>query len=480
MRLPKGLVLACAAAALAIAPSRCAGQWLPLPVEEIESPERLDEEDSATTSWLIRAKIRDGALALHRAEGSLGWRGFDLGLSVGGPVPELRTSTLLARWERPGLDLTGGRVAARASGSLFAEAIGLTNRAGRVPVAHAELPTLEAPAGVSSPQVEGGAFRLVSPWGSGAGSGARSFLPALWGLAGCGTEDGAQIAAAGLVATAPSGSARFGVSVGSRDGVTAIAAAAERTGGGMALAAEGAVRRGSGAALLSLEASRSALRLSGRWRYRSTDTRPVSSELTAATGTRHASARIRMSGTPSGSYGAAERVELESRYASRDGPSLALRMGRVSTSGFSELSGARLRRERYAVLDATIARVEGRTLSLVASRRARQTDQGDRVGSTLGGRLELALRRRARLMVLVEAVRADLAGGAAWGTGLYAGGSTALRTRTRSGVFSSARGSLRIGRWEIGGVFENREDERGRNVAAAMVSLERLPRRRAH
>ena len=490
MTRPLVLVVACGAVCFALAPRECDGQpaagtdsmsasdspaaapapvpALPLPVDEIESPERLEEGGGPATSWLLRANVRDGALALRRAEGAIAWRSYGLGLSVAGPVPGARTSTLMARREGPRLELIGGRVAARANGSLFAEAIGLSRRAGRVPVAHAELPTLEAPAGVSSPQVEGAAFRM--------GSRPGWIVPAVWGLVGQDAEDGAKIAAAGLVATARSGSTRGGVSVGSRGGIVALAAAAERTGGGVAVAAEAALRRRASAALLSVETARSALRLGGRWRYRSTDTRPVSSELTAAMGARNASARIRVSGNPSGLYGAAERVEVESRFARRDGASVALRLGRVQTSGFPQGSGATFRRERYATLDATIARTEGRTLSLIASRRARQTDQGDRVGATLGGRLEIAWRHRARLMVLVEAARADPGGGATWGTGLYAGGSTALRTRTRSGVFSSTRGSLRLGRWEIGGVFASREDEYGRNEATGTLSLERLPR----
>ncbi|HYR68428.1 MAG TPA: hypothetical protein VER77_00975, partial [Candidatus Dormibacteraeota bacterium] len=111
-------------------------------------------------------------------------------------------------------------------------------------------------------------------------------------------------------------------------------------------------------------------------------------------------------------------------------------------------------------------------LSLLATRRERETAEGVRLGTSLGGRVDLTWRRRGRLEVFVEAARADR-GGAAWGSGLFAGGSTALRSRTRSGVAASARGALRLGRWQLGGLVEGREDERGRQASAATIWIQR-------
>jgi hypothetical protein len=166
-------------------------------------------------------------------------------------------------------------------------------------------------------------------------------------------------------------------------------------------------------------------------------------------------------------------MELECRLAARGMGPITLRAGRSRTDGFSAASGATVRTERYAVLDASIARSAGRGLSLLATRRERESAEGVRLGSSLGGRIDLVWRRRGRLEVFVEAARADIAGGAAWGSGLFAGGSTALRSRTRPGVAASARGALRLGRWQLGGLVEGREDERGRRASAATIWIQR-------
>jgi hypothetical protein len=155
---------------------------------------------------------------------------------------------------------------------------------------------------------------------------------------------------------------------------------------------------------------------------------------------------------------------------------VSIRVGRSKTEGFSSAEGATLRGQRYAVLDATVARAGGRTVSIVASRRESEIAAAGRAGSSLGARLDLTWRRRARLEMLVEATRVGVAGVGAWESGLHAGGATSLRSRTVSGVGASARGVIRAGPWSLGGVVESREDVRGRRTAAAAIWIQKAIR----
>jgi hypothetical protein len=124
------------------------------------------------------------------------------------------------------------------------------------------------------------------------------------------------------------------------------------------------------------------------------------------------------------------------------------------------------------VLEAEVARSPGRTLSVTASRRERSLPSGWRAGSGFGGRLGL-YSRRGRLEILVQATHAA-AGGAAWGSALYAAGSTALRSWSRPGVWAAGRATLRLGgRWTAGGVVESREDGGRRGATAASFWIQR-------
>jgi len=438
---------------------------LPLPVEEIESPERLEEGTAFETACLARMTVHDGAALLRRVAFAGRSAGLELGVTVDQPAPGLRTWTVVARSRGPGWTLLAGRIASRATGSLFSELAGLAYRAGRVPVTRSELPTLEAPAGVSSPAVDGVGFRVDPRPGR--------LEPALWCLAGRDARDRIPAAALGIL-VGDGRRARGGVSLGARGRDSAVSGTMRIAGAAFRVGAEGAVARRGRAALVTAETVRSVLRLGARWRYRSADTRPVSSELTGAAGSQSARVLVRVSGVPSGPYGTSERAEIETRLAARDGRMLSLRYGRSMTAGFSSASGPTERRERYVVMDAALARSEGRSFSVFVSRRVRDGSSTGS-GATLGGRLELiAPHDRATLLLLVEADRADAMGAEAWGTDLYGGGAVALRGRTRSGVHSAARGTLRFGRWRFRGLVESRDDESGRSVAAGTLTLERL------
>ena len=87
--------------------------------------------------------------------------------------------------------------------------------------------------------------------------------------------------------------------------------------------------------------------------------------------------------------------------------------------------------------------------------------------------VELAAEAAGTLEILVQATHAA-AGGAAWGSALYAAGSTALRSWSRPGVWAAGRATLRLGgRWTAGGVIESREDGGRRGATAASFWIQR-------
>lgn len=437
--------------------------WLPLPVEEIASPEALEDAPGVATGFSARATVRDRMAIVRRVEAARDGRSIRVGLSYLGGAAAPDAATIAIRAHEARLTIVAGRVSARLAGKPFAEAIGLARRASRVPEARADLPLLEAPAGTTTPSIVGIGLKRESRPGSS--------VPGIWIAGGRTLDDGLPLGVLGAAWNARW--ARWTVACGALRGAPVAGVAGEVRFGATWLASELAVARNGAAALVSLETAGGPLRLRGRWRYRAADARAVACELSAEGGSRRARARLRVSGGPSGAIGSIGRVELEGRLAPPGVGPISFRAGRSEVEGFSAAEGATVRRERYAFLDVTIARAEGRTLSILTTRRERDLAEGERVGSTLGGRFEIAWRSRGSLEFFLEATRADLAGGAAWQSTLYAGGATSLRTRTRPGVAASARGSLRLGRWGIGGLIEGREDEGGRNASAVTIWIQK-------
>ncbi len=467
-------IVACAAVAAPESPAAYAAEgpdstgagdpaWLPLPVEEIASPERLDDSSERGTAFSLRATVRGGRLSLRRVSAArrgprLGVEFYSTGESLG-----VDATTVAFRSFGAGVELVGGRVAAGGPAPLFAEAIGFSRRTSRVPLARAGSPELEAPAGVTSPAVRGLGLRRAQS--------ARSIVPALWFLAGRRAGDGILLRSGG--ATVSSRAGAYGLAVGAigDQTIASFSGALGRAAG--SIAGELLLTRRGVSGLMSFEGPSGPVRLRGRWRHRAEDARPSACELVAECGGRRARARLRVGGGASGAIGGSGRVEVEGRLAPRDAGPLTFRLGRSEVESFSSALGETARRERYAVLDATLVRARSRTLSFLVTRRERDAGGSTRAGSTLGGRLELAWRGRGRVEVLVEAARADRDGGAAWGSALYAGGSTALLTRTASGIESSARGSVRLGRWWLGGLVERREDEGGSRSPAGTIWIQR-------
>lgn len=437
--------------------------WLPLPVEEIEAPDALDDPPGAAAGFSMRATIRERAVAIRRVAAARSGRSLLVELSILGEGSPPQAGTVRFRGINSGLGVVAGRVRARGSGPLFLEALGLSGRTSRVPTARADGPVLEPPTSASLPSIVG--FGFDRSWRAG------SKIPGVWTIAGMRVQDGARVGALGIRGAFAHGS--WSAAAGGVEGAPVGAIACELRSGAAATAWEMAFSRAGVAALFAAESAPGPFRIRGRWRQRSAGLRHAACELSVDGGPRIARAKLLVSGGPSGPTGTVGRAELECRLSLRGAGPITLRAGRSRAEGFSASSGATIREERYAVLDASIARSEGRGLSLLATRRERESAEGSRLGSSLGGRVDLTWRRRGRLEVIVEAARADLAGGAAWGSGLFAGGSTALRTRTRPGVAASARGALRLGRWQLGGLAEGREDEHGRRASAVTIWIQR-------
>jgi hypothetical protein len=438
--------------------------WLPLPVEEIESPEQLDDLPDPEFGVRLQAGFRDGMLTRARMGATERQGSRRLGLTlVSGSRGEVGSAASAFDDEEVRLHVAAGRLSARGSGSLLAEQLGVARRSARVPsLRGAEPPSLTA-SGLTAPAFEGlGARKL---------GGAGSFVRSLWLFGGRRFEDRTLVT--GLGCGAGMGSGSFALALGRRGRGTAVdGAVAFRTENGSAAAAEILIARGISAAILDLETRSKPVRLRGRLRYRAQDARPVASELSAEAGAHWGRARVRVSQGPSGTTGSIGRAELEGILGARERAPITFRLGRSKLEGFSTQDGLSVRRESYIVLDATIARSEGRRFSILATRRDREEPGPRRTGTSLGGRLEWVRRGRARLELGLEAVRADLAG-AAWSSAYYAGGSTALRTRSKPGVESSARGSLRLGRWVLGGLVEEREDDAGTRATAGTVWITR-------
>ena len=458
----------------ASAPSAGEAPEIPLPVEEIESPERLEERPIGL-GLSGRVSIRDSLTAW--SVGAVGTRGsWSVGSRVGyGPGMRLHAATAVIVERHAGVHVALGSVAVRSAGVLFGERLGLASRAARLPSVRSEPPSMGAPGSAVSPGVEGAAVSWMAREAV-RGAPRDRCVASAWAFAGRWSQPDSsgrreRLAAAGAVlgigpsmVVAPVLGIRSGLPTGSVSVRTGTEA--------WDLGVEALASRAGFSALADAGVSAPPFRWRGQWRFRAGETRPIAGQVSAEVAWRPARVVVRASGGASGATGAVERREVEGRIGTGRGfGPLSFRLGSTGTTGFTAADGFTERRERYALLDLTVARGGGRAFGVVMTRRERETEDGTRSGTSAGGRLDLTWRRRGRLEVRVEAVRAE-PGASAWSSGLYAGGATALRSRSRPGVAASARGEVRAGNWRLGGVAEGREDERGRQAVAATLWIE--------
>jgi hypothetical protein len=443
---------------------------LPLPVEDIDSPERLDEVPRSGAAFSGRVSAREGALPRWSASAAAVYGDWWAGATFGYDADAaLRRVTGEIHQSRVGVTAVVGSVDVRGLGALFGERLEVASRAARLPSARATAPEMGPPASARTRGLVGAALSWHRP--------ASVTGASVWAFGGRwndGTPSAEPERLAGLGAVVPIGASAIAApAVGVRSGALTGSLSMRTRSDAWDAGVEAVGSRVGFAALADAGVSAPPFRWRGRWRFRSGDARPIAGEILAEAGWRLARVAIRVSGGASGATGAVERRELEGRIGTRRGLGpLSFRLGRSGTTGFTAADGFTERRERYAVMDLGVARAAGRAFSVTATRRERETERGARAGTSAGGRLDLTWRRRARLEIRVEAVRAE-PGASAWSSGVYAGGSTALRTRTRSGVAASARGEARVGSWSLGGLVEGREDELGRQATAATIWIER-------
>lgn len=448
---------------------------LPLPVEEIDAPERLEERSRAGVAVSIRASFRDSLTGWSTAAAVA--RGpWSVGATVRyGAGAEPRAGAVEIGHAGSGLHAAAGTVDVRGLGVLFGERLGLASRAARLPSVRAGSPIVGAPGSGASSEFEGvSASWIAAPWSrtSRKGDAAGIYAFGVRRREEDSHGERARVAAMGAAfAIGPSTVAS--PSVGVRGGSLAASVSLRTASAAWDLGVETLAARDGFSTLADAGVSAPPFRWRGRWRFRAGETRPAAGEVVAEAESRIARVVVRASGGASGQSGAVERREVEGRIGARRGLGpLSFRFGRTEATGFTAADGFTERRERYAVLDLTVARGGGRVFAVTATRRARENEDGMKAGTSAGGRLGLTWRRRGRLEVRVEAVRAE-PGASAWSSGVYAGGATALRSRTRPGVAMSARGEVRAGSWTLGGIVEGREDERGRQATAATVWIEK-------
>jgi hypothetical protein len=391
-----------------------AGTWLPVPEEDLESTEALEEEPGTHTGAILRGSVTRGRLRPRRI-GLLGERcgvRGEIGILVDG-----------LRWQ-PGVrfaagdrvELAGGRISVTRAPPLLAEAMGISRPGRRVTAPQSGSIAASPSLGASAGAIDGGsvALRRSGAW---AFAGARGASRQPVGGFGIGVRRGGTRGSAAIGAAGPA-SRSGSVTVQRRDPGRKIAVEALGGTAGKALLAEIAAR------------GRTAY-VSARWRYRSWTERAVALELTAQTLGPDSRARLTWRSW-SGSAASDDGVlEVEAVAARHGWAPVRLRLG-----------AARLDRtpvDGYGVVGVTLARDERRSLGVHAVRRASSSVGGRASSTTLGARLDLLGGWFGRHSLQVEATRIR-SGVSAWGVDLTPSGETTLRTRSRPGIWVSARG----------------------------------------
>lgn len=437
--------------------------WLPVPREDVEVAERLDEPPAAAFvrgAVLSRfARGGDGTWRIRRL--SADWertfpparrrRARFVELSVveasGGPRPTLAISGAGAR-------VAAGRLSLDRAPWLLSRSLGLARSFARVAEARAVPVRAGAPAGASTPAAVGIAA-------DGVGRRVHS-----WALAGRGAEDGRLVGAAGGMLRGGTGDAALGIGrcgtqwflsmAGAWRSPRAVASVELLLGAGRPALSASAATRGSDVTLWC------------RWRFLPGEARPAAGEAGAVTRGRIGSARLTWRAwTPAAR---ADNGALELEAATALGPSRPIRAragerpGGAGSATAGSAASAPL--ERYALLDATLATVGSTSLAFLAS--ARRGTGGTRTGRMLGARLRSGGENASRLTLLVQASRTGT-GASALGSELNASGQSTLSERTRSGIVFAARGVARRGPLELGGVWEREEGADGARPRSASV-----------
>jgi hypothetical protein len=427
--------------------------WLPGPAAESEAPDRLAEFDPVR-GFMFRADLRRGRMAARAAaaEGRLPRWGNPRASWLARGDGRGRLSLAIASTAR---SLVVGSFVGREGGPLFQESLELA-RPIRAPASpRAGGVRIEPPRGSSSPTVRGAAVSL------------RSARGGLWALGG---RNESSDRLAGLGIWGERGTVRASLSSGvlrrrdpngsegpeRRVGAVALRrAVSDWTAGGELL-----VSPTRGPELLAEASGQAeALRVVARWRKRPGEKGPVAGVLLAETQARWGRLRAQYQPWSSRALDDDGRLELEAGWRMHDAGACRVRIGGSSA-------------ERHVVADAVIAREGGRSFTLLASRRESRGLGRGAVGSTIGGRLEVASRARTGFTILAQATRAGLSPrAAAWGEGLTVSGERTLVERSRSGISVSGRGWLQVGALRLDAMLADVDPATGGRPAGASVWL---------
>jgi hypothetical protein len=419
--------------------------WIPLPAEELESPDRLEDREP-TRGLGMRADWRDGAMEVRRlwlhvapverlnAEAS--WL----------PRPEGRPwSTIRLQGHRMGI--AAGAVVTRRPPVLLGEALGLARSLRAVARPRLSLPGFEAPRGPSSLALRGAAATAVI--GPVAG----------WGVVGRG-EDG-TVGAGGVGASR--GRSRIALAAGrGADGVRAASVAGSVGSDQDELAAEVLFSPTRGPAASAAVTRRvRPVAVSARWRRRAGEARAVAGELAVESGSRNVRTRFTWRPWSARAMDDDGRAELEATFRRHGLGPVRLRL--AARGGEA--------RERYVIGDVVVARERGRSLTVMASRRESLRQGRVSAGSMLGGRLDLSARGRAGATLLLQASRAEM-GAPAWGAALAPSGEDALTTLGRYGMLVTGRAWIRLGPLRLEGLLSDVDGSAAERPARGSLRLE--------
>jgi len=439
--------------------------WLPAPEEDFETLEPLAEERTAFhTGFLLRGSIARGRFRMRRVAfqgrrpGFQGQAGFLLDGSRVRPG---------ARIDAGGgrVSVAGGRVSLARLPPLLAGAMRLTSPGRRVPAPRWGAISAEPSLGASAGSIDGAAMSL---------RGAST----LWTFAGA-RADGSGEKVGGLGAGIRRGSTRLSATLG------AVASAArgktprpdgrfgsativrENRGGSLALEALAGTR---GRALLAeLTARAEAVLFSARWRYLSWDERRVAAELSAETHGPSSRARITWRSWSRGADSDDGVLEVEAAASPRGMAPMRIRLG---AAGLGSGEPRASPREAYGLVEGTVARDAGRSLSLHALRRGSAAGGAGTSSTTVGARLNLRAGPVGDHALLIESTRIRK-GAPAWGVALSPSGDVTLRVRSKPGIWITARGGIGAGTWRLGYALERREGAGGQAPWSGSMWLSR-------
>ncbi|MGE5175539.1 MAG: hypothetical protein ACM3JJ_04115 [Hyphomicrobiales bacterium] len=445
--------------------------WLPPPIEDVDDPDRLEEEP-LRPGIEVRASRREERLVVERASVVARRPRTSRVAEVAWLARDDAPPWLTLAWSRRSGRLRGVHVAAvagalvvRDAPPLFATAIGWSRGARRPSAPVPASPGFEAPPARGSAALVGAGLSLASERRN------------VWVVGGRREADRARVAAVGAGARRGTlaGAIALGAVGGGNDeaadaagGARPLASLTARSdANGRVVAAELMVERGARPqATFEAGGTRGAWWALARWRRRPGEARPVAAEWTAAVRGARASGRLTWRPWTSRAAGDDGAVEAEGTWRAPGFGPARLRLG-ARRGGEDPAAAA----ERYAVLDLTVASERGRSLALLASRRERRAAGTRGIGETLGGRITVAARGRAAGTLVVESARTRSAIGAAWTTGLTGSGESALVTRGRSSVAVSARGWVRIGAMRLRGLLRDASGGDGASGAPMAATL---------